>query len=54
MGVPLAHIAGMPIEETVAMYGPGLLLVFGAASASVGARVRRVRARRRNSRSLLP
>ena len=31
--IPLAHIAGMPVEETIASIGPALLLTFGAASA---------------------
>ena len=45
--IPLGHVAGLPVEETVLMYGPGLLLVFGAASATLTARVRRLRSRRR-------
>ena len=39
----LAHLGGLPIEETLGMAGP-LLLAFGAASARLGARLR-VRAR---------
>jgi hypothetical protein len=30
---PLAHIAGMPVEETIASIAPALLLTFGGASA---------------------
>ena len=45
--IPLAHIAGIPVEETAAMYGPVLLLAAGAASTMVRARVRRLRQRRR-------
>jgi hypothetical protein len=44
--VILAHVGGIPIEETVAMYGPVLLLAAGAASARVRAVWRRQRARR--------
>jgi hypothetical protein len=39
----IAHVGGIPVEETLGMYGPALLLVVGAASASVGARLRRLR-----------
>jgi hypothetical protein len=39
----IAHVGGLPIEETLGMYGPALLLALGAASARVGARVRRLR-----------
>ena len=40
---PLAHIAGMPVEETIASLGPALLLTFGAASATLRTRLRRAR-----------
>jgi hypothetical protein len=39
----IAHLGGIPVEETLGMYGPALLLVLGAASARVGARLRRLR-----------
>jgi hypothetical protein len=39
----IAHVGGIPVEETLGMYGPALLLVLGAASASVRARLRRLR-----------
>src|SRR3954467_11594682 len=42
---PFAHIAGMPVEETIGALGPGLLRAFGAASATLRARLRRARAR---------
>jgi hypothetical protein len=45
---PLAHIAGMPIEETIASLGPALLLTFGAAFTKVGARLRRARSSARH------
>ena len=32
--IPLAHIAGTPVEETIASLGPALLLTLGAASAT--------------------
>jgi hypothetical protein len=38
-----AHIAGVPLEETLASVMPALVLAFGAASA-------RLRARRRTTR----
>ena len=37
MGIPVAHVGGIPIEETLVSLGPALLLVAGAASARVGA-----------------
>jgi hypothetical protein len=41
--IPFAHIAGMPVEETIGSLGPALLLMFGAASATIRARLRRAR-----------
>ena len=46
--IPLAHIAGMPVEETIASLGPALLLTLGAASATLRARVRQARASTRH------
>ena len=43
IGVPIAHVAGIPIEETIGMYGPAFLLAVGAACTIVRARFRRVR-----------
>ena len=43
---PSAHIAGIPIEETLASLGPAVLVGFGVASAQVRARLRRLRSRR--------
>jgi hypothetical protein len=40
--LPLAHVGGMPIEETLGFYGPALLLAAGAASANLSARLRRL------------
>ena len=45
IGVPLAHVAGIPVEETLASLGPAVLVGFGVASAQVRARLRRVRSR---------
>jgi hypothetical protein len=45
MGLPLAHIGGIPIEETLASLTPALLVAFGAASATLRARLRRARSR---------
>jgi hypothetical protein len=33
MDIPVAHVAGIPIEETLASLGPALLLIAGVASA---------------------
>ena len=52
--IPLAHVGGIPIEETVALYGPALLLVAGAASVRLGAWVRFLRGRRRATRKRRP
>jgi hypothetical protein len=48
---PVAHVAGMPVEETVGMYGPVLVLVAGAASAKVAIRFRNLRTRRVEARA---
>jgi hypothetical protein len=39
----IGHVGGVPIEETLGMYGSALLLVLGPASARLGARLRRLR-----------
>ena len=39
----IAHVGGIPVEETLGMYGPALLPVLGAASARVRAHLRRLR-----------
>jgi hypothetical protein len=44
-----AHVAGLPIEETLGSFGPAVLVAFGAASATLRARLRRVRARDRRA-----
>jgi hypothetical protein len=36
----VAHVGGIPIEETLALWAPGLLVAAGAASATLGARLR--------------
>jgi hypothetical protein len=41
IGLPVAHVGGIPIEETLAMYGPGVLVALGVAAACVRARLRR-------------
>lgn len=43
MGLPAAHLGGIPVEETLGSYGPALLLAAGAAAASISARFRRLR-----------
>ena len=40
-----AHVAGLPIEETLAAITPAFLLTLGAMSATLRARVRRMRSR---------
>ena len=47
MGLPVAHIGGIPIEETVGSYGPVLLLAAGVASAWLSTRIRHLRTRKR-------
>jgi hypothetical protein len=37
----LAHVGGVPLEELLG-FAPALLLALGAASASLGARLRRI------------
>ena len=41
----IAHLAGVPLEETIASIMPAVLLTLGAASATLRARVRRTRQR---------
>jgi 56kDa selenium binding protein (SBP56) len=40
---PLAHVGGFPLEETLASLGPALLLIAGAASASLNGLICRIR-----------
>jgi hypothetical protein len=47
IGVPFAHIAGIPIEETLVPIIPALVLAVGVASATIRARLRRGSSRRR-------
>jgi hypothetical protein len=41
--LPFAHIAGIPIEETLVPIIPALVLAVGVASATLRARLRRLR-----------
>jgi hypothetical protein len=43
ISAPVAHVGGIPIEETLGFLGPALLLAFGAVSATLRARLRQVR-----------
>jgi hypothetical protein len=43
MIAPLAHLAGVPIEEALGSLGPVLVVAFGAARATLRARYRRPR-----------
>ena len=45
IGVPFAHVGGVPIEETLGSFGPALLVGIGVAWAHLRARLRPVRAR---------
>jgi uncharacterized membrane protein len=47
IGVPVAHVGGLPLEETLASFGPALLVGIGVAWAQLRARLRRVRSRAR-------
>ena len=40
---PLAHMGGIPIEETIGPFGPALLAGLGVALANVRARLRAMR-----------
>ena len=42
---PLAHVGGLPIEETLGSFGPALLVGLAVTWANVRARLRRVRFR---------
>ena len=44
-----AHLSGIPIEETIGMYAPALLLALGAATANIRARVRAMKRAREDS-----
>jgi hypothetical protein len=37
IGIPVAHVGGVPIEETLGSFGPALLVIAGAASAQLKA-----------------
>jgi hypothetical protein len=41
--VPVAHIAGVPVEETLGMFGPAAAAILGAAGATLRSRWRRLR-----------
>jgi hypothetical protein len=43
--VPFAHVAGMPLEETLASFGPLLFVGFGVAWANLRSRLRPIRSR---------
>jgi hypothetical protein len=45
ISVPLAHVGGLPIEETLGALGPALLVAFGVAWANLRSSLRRVRSR---------
>jgi hypothetical protein len=43
VSLPFAHVAGIPVEETIGAFGPALLVALGAATATLRARWRLVR-----------
>ena len=45
IGVPVAHVGGIPIEETLGSLGPALVVGFGVAWANLRARLHPVRSR---------
>jgi hypothetical protein len=45
ISAPLAHVGGLPIEETLASLGPALLIAVGVAWANLRARLRPLRSR---------
>jgi hypothetical protein len=45
IGVPFAHVGGLPVEETLGSFGPALLVALGVAWGRLRARLRRVRSR---------
>jgi hypothetical protein len=38
VNVVIAHIAGVPVEETIGALGPAMLVMFGAATVNLRAR----------------
>jgi hypothetical protein len=49
--LPLAHILGVPIEETIGSFGPALVVALVAAVATLRARFRVIRSRIGDTRS---
>jgi hypothetical protein len=45
ISAPLAHVGGLPIEETLASLGPALLIAVGVVWANLRARLRPLRSR---------
>jgi hypothetical protein len=45
---PIAHIAGVPVEETLGMFGPVAAAMVVAGGASIRVRLRRLRDLRRH------
>jgi hypothetical protein len=45
ISLPFAHVGGIPIEETLATFGPALLVGLGVTWTKLGARLRTVRSR---------
>jgi hypothetical protein len=41
--IPVAHVGGIPVEEALGSFTPAILLAFGAASATLRARLSRAR-----------
>jgi hypothetical protein len=45
IGLPFAHVGGIPIEETLGSFGPALLVALGVTWTRLRARLRTVRSR---------
>ena len=53
IAVPLAHVGGVPLEETIGSFGPALLVGVGVAWARLRARLRRIGRRPRPEDSMM-
>jgi hypothetical protein len=48
MTMLLAHVGGVPVEETLGSLGPALLVAVGVATGTIRARFQRLRRQRRS------
>ena len=54
IGMPFAHLSGIPVEETLGTFGPALLVALGVAWAKLRAGLRRVRSYARTTPTIHP